>query len=284
MGRAEVIVGHRSLRKKLRCQQPQSPAIGTSAQELPLHSRESTMVTMRPAPSSSSSSDGEGVSRIGLGPALTPSSDGGGQFRLAPPAIPANMKSKKSLEWLSKSFKRKPSSNSVPRSDRKGIQESSRTGGQMTASSEPLLLPEPSSRYSPPGLSSPSTYGGGKSPSDSGASTKSFRFPGGAARDIHEVRLPTLTSESQLSSDKSHTSSSFTTTKPPKQLPLPSPSSIVLSEKTQGSPKRNQDSSASALFGLDGGRETPKVKASTDYEKLLVSLSSRKVLRTMLDE
>lgn len=237
---------------------------------------------MRPPASSSSSSSGEGgVSRIGLGPALTPATEAG-QSRLVPPA---GMKSKKSLEWLSKSFKRKPSSNGVPRGDRKGVQEGSRANNPTTsmASADPLLS-EPNPRYSPEGLSTPSTFNtGGKSPSDSGASTKSFRFPGAAGRDIHEVRLPTLPSEGRLSSDSPYTTNVNAAPKQSKLSPLPSPSSIVVGEKGLNPSSANQDSAANSLLTVDG-RQTPKPKNSADYEKLLVSLSSRKVLRTMLDE
>lgn len=223
-------------------------------------------------------------------------SESAGSSREAP-----TLKSKKSLDWISKSFKRKSSTVSVALSSSEGSSSSASAtaggGGHQGFSSkrdrelhgsaanriknggEPLLaipgspaVPQDGSSWSRP----PSSHGEGSdndSRSQASSSTNSPRYASYAQNQYIQPPLPS-----------------------PSTLPISTTPVIPVTlretrpTKADDTPKKAHLQSQPPLAPLpapgplNGTTSRAAKRSSSDYEQLLVHLSSRKALRTMLDE
>lgn len=190
------------------------------------------------------------------------------------PSSSQHLKAKKSLDWLPKSFKRsKPTpstSPSVPPS-------SSPRSGFRT------------SRYDSASTSSAHTRSNGSSNSD----TPLAAIPG-SPRETNSFSSNDEKSTGEHSSGHSQPSPGLPVTPEDLQFqtlrvsPLPSPlgTHAETAEEDYMSSQKKATAPASASTeppSSSAGRSSQE-KQPNDYEKLVLSLSSRKALRTMLDE
>ena len=176
------------------------------------------------------------------------------------------LKQKKSLDWLAKGFKRRPAasrSNSDSNSSSKPLGRPARVHGSGNPETLLTIPGSPGQAYSPP--SSVDARSCDEEASSTGPSTSG----------------PLTPTSADSTSQQSRKNSS------PLSSPLPSPALIPYHGLLDNKPRPLNDDAKTPVIGSEGasaGFTHAERKPPSDYENMLLSLSSRKQLRAMLDE